>query len=117
TRDDSMSEVRIQMGVSRETAESGPGAHAITRWLGSDAPDIRPRTGRLEVGDGWVLVCSDGLWNYASTPAEMRTVLDAALAASPADLVEACEHMVAWANAQGGKDNITVALARLGARA
>ena len=115
TRDDSMAEARIEMGVSREVAESGPGAHAITKWLGRDAPDIAPRTGNLEVGDGWVVVCSDGLWNYASTPAEIRTVLDAGLAASPANLVDLCEHMTAWANEQGGKDNISVTLARLGA--
>jgi serine/threonine protein phosphatase PrpC len=114
TRDDSMAEARIEMGVSREVAENGPGAHAITKWLGSDAPDVNPRTGQLEVGQGWVVVCSDGLWNYASSPAEVRTVLDAGLAASPANLVDLCEHMVAWANEQGGKDNISVTLARLG---
>ncbi len=114
TRDDSVAEARIATGVSREEAENGPGAHAITKWLGSDAPDLSPRTGRLDVGQGWVLACTDGLWNYASTPGEIRRVLDAALAASPANLVDVCEHMVAWANAQGGKDNISVALARLG---
>ncbi len=115
TRDDSMAEARIEMGVPREEAENGPGAHAITKWLGRDAPDIVPRSGNLEVGDGWVLVCSDGLWNYASSPAEIRTVLDAGLAASPTNLVDLCELMVSWANEQGGKDNISVALARLGA--
>jgi len=115
TRDDSMAEARVEMGVPRQEAENGPDAHAITKWLGRDAPDIKPRTGQLEVGDGWVLVCSDGLWNYASTPAEIRTVLDAALTASPSNLVDVCEHMTAWANAQGGKDNISVSLARLGA--
>jgi serine/threonine protein phosphatase PrpC len=114
TRDDSMAEARVEMGVPRQEAENGPDAHAITKWLGRDAPDIKPRTGQLEVGDGWVLVCSDGLWNYASTPAEIRTVLDAALTASPSNLVDVCEHMTAWANAQGGKDNISVTLARLG---
>jgi len=114
TRDDSMAEARIEMGVPRHEAENGPGAHAITKWLGSDAPDITPRTGQLEVGDGWVLVCSDGLWNYASTSPEIRTVLEAALAASPSNLVDMCEHMVSWANEQGGKDNISVTLARLG---
>lgn len=115
TRDDSMAEARIEMGVSREVAENGPGAHAITKWLGCDAPDITPRTGHLEVGDGWVVVCSDGLWNYASDPEGVRTVLDAGLATSPANLVDLCEQMVAWANDQGGKDNISVAIARLGA--
>ena len=114
TRDDSMAEARIEMGVSREVAENGPGAHAITKWLGNDAPDINPRTGQLAVSQGWVVVCSDGLWNYASTSAEIRAVLDAGLAGSPANLVDLCEHMVAWANEQGGKDNISVTLARLG---
>jgi serine/threonine protein phosphatase PrpC len=115
TRDDSVAETRVAAGeVTREEAENGPGAHAITRWLGSDAPDITPRTGRLEVGDGWVLACTDGLWNYGSTAPDIRTVLDAALAAAPGNLVDMCEHMVAWANGQGGRDNITVALARLG---
>ena len=115
TRDDSMAEARVEMGVPRQEAENGPSAHAITKWLGRDAPDIVPRSGNLEVGDGWVLVCSDGLWNYASSPAEIRTVLAAALNASPTNLVDLCEHMVAWANEQGGKDNISASLARLGA--
>lgn len=115
TADDSVAQARIEAGFTRAEAENGPGAHAITRWLGRDAPDLHPRTGELEVGDGWLLVCSDGLWNYASAPEEIGTVLAAALAASPNDLVDVCEHMVAWANAQGGKDNISVAIARLGA--
>jgi serine/threonine protein phosphatase PrpC len=113
--DDSVAQAKIEAGFTREEAENGPGAHAITRWLGRDAPDILPRSGELEVGDGWLLVCSDGLWNYASAPEEIGTVLAAGLASSPENLVDVCEHMVAWANAQGGKDNITVAVARLGA--
>ncbi len=112
--DDSVAQARIEAGSTREEAENGPGAHAITKWLGRDAPDIVPRCGELEVGDGWLLVCSDGLWNYASNPEEIGTVLAAGLAWSPHNLVDVCEHMVAWANAQGGQDNITVAIARLG---
>ena len=55
------------MGVPREEAENGPQAHAITKWLGRDSPDFAPMTGSLTVrGPGWLLVCSDGLWNYAS---------------------------------------------------
>ena len=114
THDDSMAEARIELGVPRDVAESGPGAHAITKWLGRDAPDITPRTGELDVADGWLVVCSDGLWNYASTAAEVRTLLDSGLSASPANLVDLCEHLVAWANAHGGKDNISIAIARLG---
>lgn len=114
TRDDSVAEARVEMGVPRQEAENGPGAHAITKWLGSDAPDLCPNMGQLEVNDGWVLVCSDGLWNYASSPATIRTVLDAGLAAAPGNLVDLCEHVVSWAIEQGGKDNITVSLARIG---
>ena len=48
--DDSMAQARIAMGVDRVTAENGPQAHAITKWLGRDSPDIVPRTGSV----GWV---------------------------------------------------------------
>lgn len=112
--DDSVAQAKIEAGFTREEAETGFGAHAITKWLGRDAPDVTPRSGELEVGTGWLLVCSDGLWNYASTPAALRTVLGDALATPAGSLVDVCERMVAWANAQGGKDNISVAIARLG---
>jgi serine/threonine protein phosphatase PrpC len=115
TVDDSVAQAKIEAGFTREEAENGPGAHAITKWLGRDAPDVVPRTGELEVGDGWLLVSSDGLWNYASSPEEIGTVLAAGLSSSPHNLVDVGEHMVAWANAQGGKDNISVAIARVGA--
>lgn len=114
TVDDSVAQAKIEAGFTREQAETGFGAHAITKWLGRDAPDIAPRCGELEVGQGWLVVCSDGMWNYASTPTEIGTVLAAGLAGFPGNLVDVCEHMVAWANAEGGKDNITVAIARLG---
>ncbi len=42
-------------------------------------------------------------------------MLDAGIAASPTNLVDLCEHMTSWANEQGGKDNISVTIARLGA--
>ena len=65
--DDSVAQARIAMGVPREEAENGPQAHAITKWLGRDSPDFAPMTGSMTVrGPGWLLVCSDGLWNYAS---------------------------------------------------
>ena len=67
TIDDSFAAEQIADGVPRADAESGPQAHAITRWLGIDAPDHTPRTVSLDLdGPGWVLVCSDGLWNYCS---------------------------------------------------
>jgi serine/threonine protein phosphatase PrpC len=110
--DDSVAQARIAMGVSREEAENGPQAHAITKWLGRDSPDFSPMTGSLTVrGPGWLLVCSDGLWNYAS-PAETVQQLIADLSAQPPDPLGLSVAMVRWANDQGGKDNIAVALAR-----
>jgi serine/threonine protein phosphatase PrpC len=110
--DDSMAQARIAMGVDRVTAENGPQAHAITKWLGRDSPDTVPRTGSVLLGHpGWVLVCSDGLWNYCSEAhglGELVTSL-AGTTASPLELGEA---LVRWANEQGGRDNVSVALAR-----
>lgn len=116
TADDSVAQTRIAMGVARDEAESGPNAHAITRWLGRDSEDIIPHTGALQPAcGGWVLACSDGLWNYASDPPSLWAQFVAAGGnqphhANPLDLSRA---LVAWANQQGGRDNITVALVRL----
>ena len=62
-------------------------------------------------GPGWLLVCSDGLWNYASEPDRARGA-DRARRAPPTRS-RSRWHLVAFANAQGGQDNITVALARV----
>ena len=86
-------------------------AHAITRWLGKDAPDLTPHVVEHTIeGPGWVLVCSDGLWNYASEPEALRAQIAAGGASEPAGLALA---LTDFANAQGGQDNITVALARV----
>ena len=110
--DDSMAQAFIDRGMERSEAEALPRAHAITKWLGRDAVDIVPRVGSHRPTEpGWVVVCSDGLWNYASTPAELAAQLNAA-AATATDPTQIAAGLVSWANAQGGRDNITVALAR-----
>ncbi len=89
---------------------AGPQAHAITRWLGSDAPDhARARPRWTWTAPGWVLVCSDGLWNYCSEPADLAALVQE-LAPTPPDPLALADALVDWANAQGGIDNITVAL-------
>ena len=118
TVDDSWAAQEIAAGTAREEAESGPQAHAITRWLGVDSPDQVPRLSTLEVdGPGWLLLCSDGLWNYCSEPGAIGQVVRTALDGAGGEPGAACEALVAWANAQGGHDNITVVLARLGTAA
>jgi serine/threonine protein phosphatase PrpC len=112
TVDDSMAQVLIMGGTPRAEAEASKQAHSITKWLGRDSPDVVPRVGSVEVaGPGWLLACSDGLWNYASEPDALRAELDAAGSTDPHAIAT---HLVAFANKSGGQDNITVALARVG---
>ena len=111
--DDSVAQARIAMGTPRDEAEKGPQAHAITKWLGRDSPDFVPRTGSTVVtSPGWVLVCSDGLWNYASEATALQSLV-AELSTPESEPLELAVALVDWANDRGGKDNISVALARL----
>jgi serine/threonine protein phosphatase PrpC len=117
--DDSVAQAQMAAGMDRKAAEGGPQGHAITRWLGVDAPDLVPHLTETTVtGPGWVLVCSDGLWNYASAPDEIVAQVVAAGAGQPtADPMALALALVAFANGRGGMDNITVALARVEAPA
>ncbi len=112
--DDSWAAEAIALGVPREEAENGPNAHAITRWLGADAPDPRPRLTRRRLeGAGWLMLCSDGLWNYCSEASRLGDLLTTTaerVGSAPRPIAEA---LVTWAVERGGADNITVALARV----
>ncbi len=112
TLDHSMAQQLMAGGMPRAQAENAPQAHSITRWLGLDSEDHVPDVGSVRVeGPGWLLVCSDGLWNYASEPAALAAQVAATGSQDPAVIAAG---LVEWAKAQGGHDNITVALARLG---
>lgn len=116
TVDDSFAQMQIAAGVLRSEAESGPQSHAITRWLGVDAPDHKPATTTMTCAEpGWLLVCSDGLWNYCSAAEDLAHLLRTTSATSPAaaEPLALAEALVSWANAQGGQDNISAALARI----
>lgn len=114
TVDDSWAAELIATGVPRHEAETGPQAHAITRWLGKDAPDHTPRTTSMTMaGPGWLMACSDGLWNYCSEAAPLADLTRQTAAAHNGDPLATASALVDWANAQGGQDNITVALARI----
>ena len=68
--DDSMAQAQMDLGLSREEAERGMGAHAITKWIGASATDVAPRVMAYKPQQsGWLLVCSDGLWNTYRMPA------------------------------------------------
>jgi len=116
TVDDSFAQEQIASGVPREEAETGPQSHAITRWLGVDAPDHTPKTATMTLAEpGWLLVCSDGLWNYCSAAQDLAALVQKTSSTSPtaAEPLALAGALVDWANAQGGQDNIAVAVARI----
>jgi serine/threonine protein phosphatase PrpC len=111
--DDSWAQEMMAQGMPRQQAESAPKAHSITRWLGADSTDEVPHcVPTFPAAPGWVLVCSDGLWNYCSDAVDLAELVHntAEKVGSTPSAISAS--LVAWANEQGGQDNITVALAR-----
>jgi serine/threonine protein phosphatase PrpC len=100
--------------ITMEEAAADPKAHAITRWLGGDSGEnAEPDVIRFEIpGEGALLVCTDGLWNYAVTEEEMWKLAQETLQgeAGVGEAVKACRKLVEFAVERGGQDNITAAL-------
>lgn len=109
TEDDSWAAQMVATGLMSEAeAYADERAHAITGWLGADAYELEPHTASFKPDrPGLVVVCTDGLWNYAEAAAEMA-------AAVPPDAYERPLHgaqvLVGHALDGGGHDNVTVAL-------
>jgi serine/threonine protein phosphatase PrpC len=121
--DDSWAAEEIRTGRrTPENAESDPRAHMITRWLGSDAPNVVPSIVEHEPASGAILLlCSDGLWNYASSLPHLRRILDDAIEDLLAELPvfevsmeQVAEALCSFALSSGGQDNIAIALLRMG---
>jgi serine/threonine protein phosphatase PrpC len=114
TSDDSVAAVAVAAGADPAEALSGPAGHAITAWLGADAPPLAAHVAEFptEPGD-LVMADSDGLWNYAPTDAALGDLAAGFLPApgEPVPAAAVCERLVAWAVEAGGADNICVALA------
>jgi serine/threonine protein phosphatase PrpC len=108
TVDDSWVQEQIDHGVLRpDEAERHPYAHAITRWLGEDAPGGPPRvTTYVPTGPGRLLLCSDGLWNCAPTTERIAELVRAHQATVPP--IDVARALTRVALAAGGRDNVTV---------
>lgn len=108
TDDHSLVDELIRQGrLTPEEAEEHPQRSVITRALGPESTvevDVRSIRGRA--GDVYLL-CSDGLTTMTG-----EDMLLEVLASHPR-LRDAGEALISAANAEGGKDNITVVLARL----
>lgn len=107
TQDHSLAARLAELGQS--SAEESPGGRNVLYkavGLGVEPePDVAYHT--LTPGQ-YLLLCCDGLWGQVSEREMAETVAAAGSAAS------ACQALVVQANAHGGIDNITVALAARG---
>lgn len=111
--DHSLGTQMIRDGRTREEAEADPTCHTITRWLGADSIDPTSEFRALSIErPGWLAVISDGMWNYASSTAELEALIARAVAGGASTPTTIAESLAGYANERGGHDNITVALAR-----
>ncbi|MCB5906676.1 protein phosphatase 2C domain-containing protein [Streptomyces pinistramenti] len=109
TEDDSWAAQMVANNLMSEAeAMADERAHAITGWLGADAYEVEPHTQHFQPdGPGVVVVCTDGLWNYAETAAQLAAVLPADTRERPLD---SARTLVTHALDGGGHDNVTVAV-------
>ncbi|RDG35284.1 PP2C family protein-serine/threonine phosphatase [Streptomyces corynorhini] len=109
TEDDSWAAQMVATGLMNEAeAYADERAHAITGWLGADAYELEPHTASFKPDrPGVVVVCTDGLWNYAEGVDEMARALPADAAHRP---LHAAQVLVGHALDGGGHDNVTVAV-------
>ncbi|MEV7083145.1 PP2C family serine/threonine-protein phosphatase [Streptomyces sp. NPDC093516] len=109
TEDDSWAAQMVAAGLMNEAeAYADERAHAITGWLGADAYELEPHTAAFKPDrPGVVVVCTDGLWNYAEAAEEMARVVPLDAATHP---LHSARVLVGHALDGGGHDNVTVAL-------
>jgi serine/threonine protein phosphatase PrpC len=113
TLDDSWAGEQVAAGrLSAEEAARDKRAHAITRWVGADAPVGLPGfvLARVEA-PGRLILCSDGVWNYTASPEALAGLLENLPAeASPAAVARTLAEV---ALERGGHDNITAVVVDL----
>jgi protein phosphatase len=108
TRDHTVVQALVEAGRLTPTeAATHPFRHVLTRSLGSGPDRVEADFHRAWLADGdQLLLCTDGLTDMVDNAA-IAAVLGGAATAE-----EACQALVALALKNGGKDNVTVVLAR-----
>jgi len=106
TRDQTMGAYLVaRQALSEQQAERAGLNHVLASAIG--APDMTPAVGVLDVAPGDVLLlCTDGLTRHVED-AEIAEVLG-----GPGDAESSCRRLVERALAGGGRDNVTVVVAR-----
>ncbi|MCM1089918.1 MAG: Stp1/IreP family PP2C-type Ser/Thr phosphatase [Butyrivibrio sp.] len=105
TRDHSQVEEMVRAGtISKAEARVHPDKNIITRAVGA-IDEVEPDYFTVELKEGdLVLMCTDGLTNMLEDE-EIRMIVGGAR-----DIVEKTQALVEAANANGGRDNISVVL-------
>jgi serine/threonine protein phosphatase PrpC len=101
--------------MTRAQAQRAPLAHAVTRTLGGRSKCDEPALRCVDLADesAMLVLCSDGLWNYAPEPWQLVELLRRQ--PSGADALILCRALVQHALDHGGHDNVTAAILMLGA--
>lgn len=109
TEDDSWAARMVAAGLMAEAeAYADHRAHAITGWLGADAVEVDPHVAAFQPeGPGVVVVCTDGLWNYAESAGEMARAVPPDARSRP---LHSARALLGVALDGGGHDNVTVAV-------
>ncbi len=83
---------------------------SLTRWIGADSPNPTPdlASHRFE-GLGYLVVCTDGLWRYASAAQELKELVQRLVDQGAAGTTLGSQ-LIDFANDNGGHDNITAAV-------
>jgi PPM family protein phosphatase len=112
SRDHTWATEQVELGLlSDDSALSDPRAHALTKWLGRDSEGaFEPSVTTFAVPvSGCLVLCSDGLWNYAPSAGRICDLV----AEFPGDAtpVQVAQGLTEFARLSGGSDNITVVVA------
>ena len=108
TRDHSWVAMLMAEGeITPEQARAHPQRNVIMRSLGKSEEVVLDTFRHTLMPGDTLLLCTDGLYNEV-TDAEMARI------ASKLPPIAACQQLVALAKQRGGKDNITLAIIRVG---
>jgi protein phosphatase len=108
TRDHTLIQELVDRGVvGPEHAATHPFRHVLTRALGRGGGEMEAEVQRVSLADAdQVLLCSDGLTDMVDA-LSIGAILGSSVSAN-----DACQSLVELALQNGGKDNVTVVLAR-----
>lgn len=108
TKDHTLAQALIDAGIAEaDDTSTRAMRHVLTAALGSTGERTDPQVQRLHLSEGdQLLLCTDGLTEMVADNSIAAVLTESTSSAA------ACEAMINLALAGGGRDNITVALAR-----